>query len=227
MGGNECAGCDTLGLAVNVASWAHARPKAPWLTSGAMYCGLIRGRSAQDAARKGWLRTSTLGSADARVVASIMADIASGMAALHAAGVVHGELSGGARPPRSRRRRAWAGGRSARSGAPPGLPDLALKATAPRGRSRPACWAAVRFSTLLGCDRAGVHLHGHSSGVTCLTSAQRHQSAPIWRSAHAEAAGRAGALHQQLLGTRLERSRGHGACRHHSGQAHMPTEPPR
>jgi len=83
---------------------------------------------AQDAARKGWLRTSTLGPADARVVASVMADIAGGMAALHAASVVHGDLSGGARPRRTRRRRAWADGRSACSGAPPGLPGPALEA---------------------------------------------------------------------------------------------------
>lgn len=57
--------------------------------------------AAQDAARKGWLRHTPLGAVDTRVVASVMADVAGGMAALHAAGVVHGDLSGGARLPQA------------------------------------------------------------------------------------------------------------------------------
>ncbi len=51
---------------------------------------------AQDACRKGWLRASPKGPVALDVVLSVASDIASAMIALHAAGVVHGDLSGGA-----------------------------------------------------------------------------------------------------------------------------------
>ncbi|KAK9843472.1 hypothetical protein WJX81_004368 [Elliptochloris bilobata] len=48
-----------------------------------------------DACRKGWLRASPTGPVSLGAVLAIAADIASAMAALHGAGVVHGDLSGG------------------------------------------------------------------------------------------------------------------------------------
>lgn len=51
---------------------------------------------AQSACRKGWLRTSPTGPVSPAAVLAVAADIASAMVALHGAGIVHRDLSGGA-----------------------------------------------------------------------------------------------------------------------------------
>ena len=56
------------------------------------------GRRAQDACRKGWLRASPTGPVSTAAVLAVAADIARAMVALHGAGIVHGDLSGGVLP---------------------------------------------------------------------------------------------------------------------------------
>lgn len=56
------------------------------------------GWRAQDACRKGWLRASPTGPVSTAAVLAVAADIARAMVALHGAGIVHGDLSGGALP---------------------------------------------------------------------------------------------------------------------------------
>ena len=59
-----------------------------------------RAHHGQDACRKGWLRASPTGLVAPAAVLAVAADIAAAMVALHGAGIVHGDLSGGALPRR-------------------------------------------------------------------------------------------------------------------------------